>query len=127
MSPSTPLSHRDATCSSTQIDSQIDLTGVHLELKDIISSFPADYFSVRWAGEISVTSSGTYTIYASTDSKVHVYVDGVEIINEWPGTSEECLEMFPHLGTHHSIVVEYSETTEDAFISLHGVALQPVW
>ena len=44
---------------------------------------PADNFSVRWSGQVKVTSSAPYTFYATTDDGVRLWIDGHLIIDKW--------------------------------------------
>ena len=73
----------------------------------------ADYFSVRWTGQIPF-ESGRYRITTTTDDGVRVYVDDRLVINAWRpmrGTRVGYVTLYQ--GTH-TVRVEYFERTQAA-------------
>ncbi len=44
---------------------------------------PADNFSVRWTGTITIPSSGTYRFRTNSDDGVRLWVNGTQLINNW--------------------------------------------
>jgi hypothetical protein len=47
------------------------------------SSIEADSFSVRWTGQVQAQFSETYTFYTISDDGVRLWVNGVQVINNW--------------------------------------------
>ena len=43
----------------------------------------ADTFSARWTGQVEAPFSGTYTFYTVSDDGVRLWVNGVQVINQW--------------------------------------------
>ena len=43
----------------------------------------ADFFSVRWTGQVEAPSTGTYTFYTVSNDGVRLWVNGQQIINNW--------------------------------------------
>ena len=44
---------------------------------------PADNFSVRWTGTLTIPSSGTYRFRTNSDDGVRLWVNGTQLINNW--------------------------------------------
>lgn len=45
----------------------------------------ADNFSIRWTGQVEAPVSGNYTFSTNTDDGVRLWVNGVQLINDWNG------------------------------------------
>ncbi|WP_280151098.1 PA14 domain-containing protein [Piscinibacter sp. XHJ-5] len=43
----------------------------------------ADNFSVRWTGQVHVPSTGTYRFQTESDDGVRLWVNGVQLVNNW--------------------------------------------
>jgi len=77
----------------------------------------ADSFSVRWIRYLDL--AGTYRFTATSDDGIRVYVDGIQIINEWYDHGLKTVSADSVLSTgHHLVVVEYYENTGDAVARL---------
>src|SRR5438445_13570361 len=48
-------------------------------------SLGADTFSVRWTGQVQPLFSETYTFYTQSDDGVRLWVNGVQLVNNWTG------------------------------------------
>lgn len=48
-------------------------------------SINADYFSVRWTGQVEAPVTGTYIFSTNSDDGVRLWVNGIQIINDWNG------------------------------------------
>lgn len=46
-------------------------------------TIPKDFFSVRWSGRIMPKYTEEYTIYATGDDAVRVYINGAKILDNW--------------------------------------------
>jgi len=80
-----------------------------------------DVFSVRWAGELEVEFSETYTFYANTDDGIHLWVNDELIINRWvdrraPTEAKGTIDLIG--GQRYSLVMEYYESGGDAVAQL---------
>ena len=43
----------------------------------------ADNFSVRWSGQVEPRFTETYTFYTQTDDGARLWVNGVQLVNDW--------------------------------------------
>lgn len=76
------------------------------------SSVPVDDFSARWTGTRYVGRAGNYTLTATADDGLRVYVDGNLVLDEWqdqPATT--FTETFWLDAGNHTVTVEYYEHT----------------
>ena len=78
-------------------------------LKDKGVAPPADDFSVRWTGAISVPSSGTWQIGAETDDGVRLTLDGTQHIDQWVSRPAKLDSTTVELqsGRRYPITIEY--------------------
>lgn len=73
----------------------------------------ADQFSARWTRYLDLV--GTYRFTATSDDGIRVYLDGVQIINEWYDHGAKTVSVDRVLSAgHHLVVVEYYENAGDA-------------
>jgi len=73
----------------------------------------ADQFSARWTRYLDLV--GTYRFTATSDDGIRVYLDGVQIINEWYDHGVKTVSVDRVLSAgHHLVVVEYYENAGDA-------------
>ena len=71
-----------------------------------------DNFSVRWTGQVEAPVSGNYTFSTSTDDGVRLWVNGVQLINDWNGhapTTNNGASMALTAGQKYTIRMEYFE------------------
>jgi hypothetical protein len=81
----------------------------------------ADTFSIRWSGKISPKFSETYTFYSSASNGVKLWVNGKLVINDWgdySGVRSNSGTIALTANVKYDILVEYYESTQDAFITL---------
>jgi hypothetical protein len=71
----------------------------------------ADTFSVRWTGYVEPLYSQTYTFYTQSDDGVRLWVNGVQIVNNWTdhGSTEDSGTIALTAGVRYSIQMEYYE------------------
>jgi uncharacterized protein YraI len=82
-----------------------------------VASIPADNWSARWTSQQTL-SAGTYTITASADDGVRVYVNGVLYINEFHLASANTYTATVTLPAGvHTFMIEYYEAGGIAFLS----------
>ncbi|WP_339245151.1 glycosyl hydrolase [Paenibacillus sp. FSL F4-0243] len=79
-----------------------------------------DHFSVRWKGKLKPKFSEKYTISASSDDGVRVWIDGKLIIDNWKNQSATLHKGSIPLtaGTLYDIQIEYYENEGDANLRL---------
>ena len=46
-------------------------------------SIAGDNFSVRWTGRLVPPTTGTYTFYTQADDGVRLWVNGLQVVNDW--------------------------------------------
>jgi beta-glucosidase len=66
-------------------------------------------FSVRWTGYLKVPKSGEYTLGIKSDEGIRVFLDGVEIIDEWKnsGTAVFTTKASLKAGRLYPLKIEY--------------------
>jgi hypothetical protein len=79
---------------------------------------PADNFTVRWSGQISVASTGAYRFRTVSDNGARVTVNGTQVVNNWsplftPSTATSG-DVTLSAGQRYDVVVEYIERTGSA-------------
>jgi len=76
--------------------------------QSLAPGLPAENFSVRWTGEISVDRAGRYELVTNTDDGVRAFVDDKRIIDDWTEhpakTNSATLDLKPG---RHPVIVEY--------------------
>jgi phage tail-like protein len=84
------------------------------------TTFPADYFSVRWTGQVMARHSETYTFYVRSDDGVRLWVDGQRVIDAWvdqaPTTHTGQIALTA--GRWYALTLEYYEKAGAAVIQL---------
>jgi YVTN family beta-propeller protein len=82
---------------------------------------PADNFSVRWTGTLTVPSSGTYRFQTYSDDGVRLWVNGAQVINNWTDhspTTNTSGNVSLTAGQRVSITLEYYERGGGAVMQL---------
>ena len=110
----------------TRIDSMIDFDW------DAGSPAPelgADFFSVRWSGQVEPAYSETYIFSTFADDGVRLWIDNELIIDDWavhaPSPASGAVTL--KAGRRHDIQLEYFDQTGDALVSLSWQSLsQPL-
>src|SRR4029453_19304802 len=80
------------------------------------SAIGSDTFSARWTGQIEAPYSGTYTFYTVSDDGVRLWVNGVQLVNNWSNHAavENSGTIALTAGQRYSIRMEYFENTGSA-------------
>ncbi|HOV33890.1 MAG TPA: PA14 domain-containing protein, partial [Candidatus Hydrogenedens sp.] len=78
----------------------------------------ADYFAVKWRGNIYIPTAGNWTFYTYTDDGVRLYIDGVLRINQWGGIGEYSTGPLSLNVGPHSFEMQYYEGGGGALASL---------
>jgi YVTN family beta-propeller protein len=82
---------------------------------------PADSFSVRWTGTLTVPSTGSYRFQTVSDDGVRLWVGGTQRINNWTDhgpTTDTSAAVSLTAGQRVSITLEYYENGGGAVVRL---------
>ncbi len=113
----------------TRIDSQVNFDWSQTPP----SGVPHDHYSVRWTGFIETQEAGQYTIFASTDDGVRVWIDDKQVINHWTAHAVETFQAKFNFAakSKHSIRVEFfqSEGGAEAYLEWQMPVVKPavIW
>jgi len=83
---------------------------------------PSDGFSVRWSGQVSIQTTGSYVFQTLSDDGVRLFVDGTQLINNWTdhGTAtDNSAAVTLTAGRRYDVVLEYYEKTGGAVAKLN--------
>ena len=96
-----------STLLATRVDSIIDF---NWGLNAPMSGVPTDSFCVRWNGYLNIPTTGTYTIYVSSDDGFKWWIDG-NLFDWWGPTFEQEITTGAKILTAglHPIRLEYME------------------
>jgi endoglucanase len=85
-----------------------------------VAGIGADTFSVRWSGSVQSLYSQTYTFYTTSDDGVRLWVNGVQVINNWTdhGPTENSGTISLTANQKYSITMEYYENGGGAVAKL---------
>jgi hypothetical protein len=80
----------------------------------------ADNFSIRWIGDVEAAFTETYTFYATADDGVHLWVDGIQLVDGWVDQSatEYSGKIDLVAGNMYRVVMEMYENGGDAVAQL---------
>lgn len=77
-----------------------------------------DRFSARFRGLFQF-AAGDYTFWVRSDDGVRVWIDGIQLIDQWRDGNIQASNTFRQLGAGwHTLTVEYYENTGTAFVQL---------
>jgi len=85
------------------------------------SGVPADNFSARWTGTVEASASGSFQFQTNSDDGVRVWINGVQVINNWTAhsaTLNTSSAMTLTANQRYTITVEYQELTGSAVMQL---------
>jgi hypothetical protein len=84
------------------------------------ASINSDNFSVRWSGQIQALHSQYYTFTTRSDDGIRLWVNGVQIIDNWSdhGAVDNIGGITLAAGVKYDIVLEYYENGGDAVSQL---------
>jgi chitodextrinase len=88
------------------------------------TGLPSDNFSVRWTGELIPLTNGNVTFSLASDAGARMWVNGVEVINDWTAHALRTDKATVSLTNRqaYAVRVEYFDTTGPATISLQWSA-----
>ena len=75
------------------------------------SGQPSDNFSARWDGQVEAPVSGSYTFTTTSDDGVRLWVNGVQIINNWTdhAPTDNSGTITLTAGARYNLVLEFYE------------------
>ena len=84
------------------------------------TAVPEDNFSVRWSGEVEAAFTETYTFYTNSDDGVRLWIDGIQLVNNWTdhGNTENSGNMDLVAGQIYSIQMEHYDSSGGAVAEL---------
>ncbi len=85
------------------------------------AGLPADNFSVRWTGYVTPTSTGSWRFQTYSDDGVRIWVNGVQLINNWTDhspTTNTSSSISLTAGQRYTIKVEFYERGGGATMQL---------
>ncbi len=83
-------------------------------------SIGADTFSVRWTGQVIPLYSQTYTFYTQSDDGVRLWVNNVQVVDNWTdhGSTENSGTIALTAGVKYDVTMEYYENGGQAVAKL---------
>lgn len=89
----------------TNVDARVDFDWS----KTPPSGLPHDHYSVRWDGFVQAKRAGEYTLAATADDGVRLWIDGKEVVNDWRARAAETFTAKVHFkaNSRHRIRMEY--------------------
>jgi hypothetical protein len=80
----------------------------------------ADYFSVRWEGQLIPKFSEQYTFYTQSDDGVRLWVNGVQLVNNWTihGVTENSGKIVLKAGVPVDVKLEFYDGAQSAVCKL---------
>ncbi len=85
-----------------------------------VSGIGADTFSVRWTGRVRAQVTGTHTFTTQSDDGVRLWVNGVQLIDDWTdhSTAENSGTIALTAGQTYDIRLEYYDNAGTAVVKL---------
>jgi beta-glucosidase len=81
---------------------------------------PADFFSVRWTGKLTVPETRVFDLTATTEDGVRLWIDGRKLVDSWVnrGRTTDRASVRLEAGVPHDLRVEYYQNRGTASASL---------
>ncbi|NBD23204.1 fibronectin type III domain-containing protein [Paenibacillus glycinis] len=80
---------------------------------------PGEWFTARWTGKVQPQYSETYTFYTNTDDGVRLWVNGVQLINNWVSMNGELSATITlTAGVKYDLKMEFLENGGNAHAQL---------
>jgi hypothetical protein len=82
----------------------------------------SDSFSVRWTGQVSAPTSGSYVLQTISDDGVRLWLNGTQLINNWTDhgtTTNNAPAVTLIAGQRYDVVLEYYEKSGGATAKLN--------
>ena len=103
----------------TRIDKSIDF---EWDYQSPASNITADYFGIRWTGEIFIPITGTYRFDILADNGIRLWIDEKLIINRWTHERRsDAADIYLTGDKWYPIKIEHFESTITACASLRWI------
>ena len=101
---------------ATRSDPQVDFNWSEAPPPNL----PHDHYSARWSGSIEAEQAGNYTLFATADDGVRVWIDEQLVVNDWSSHAAETLVAKLNFAAHsqHRIRMEYFQGEGGAQVRL---------
>ncbi|HEX2912514.1 MAG TPA: PA14 domain-containing protein [Chloroflexia bacterium] len=113
--------YNNMTLSGTPVVKRVD-SNVNFDwgLGSPASGIPTNGFSARWTGQVKAPSSATYSFCTQSDDGVRLWVNGVQVVNDWTshGSTEDCGQIALTQGQLYNLKLEYFENGGAAIMQL---------
>jgi alpha-D-xyloside xylohydrolase len=112
------------TLVATQTDAQVDFDWTAAPP----AGLPHDHYSVRWTGFIEAPAAGDYTLMASADDAMRVWIDDQLVISNWNSPSLQTYNAKLNFAANsrHRVKMEYNQGTHNATVRLAWRTSSPV-
>lgn len=103
------------TVAATRADTNINFNWV--AAAPGVGGLGADAWSVRWDGTLRAIKTGNYRFRTITDDGVRLYVNGVQIINDWNShvaTTNTSTDVYLVAGRKYTVQMDYFDDAFDA-------------
>lgn len=100
---------------------RLDATiGFNWDLTSPLPGLNTDFFSVRWTGQVEPQFSETYTFFTKADDGTRLWVNGVQVINDWSKhwVREVSGTITLNAGQRYDIKLEYFDDDAQARVDL---------
>jgi beta-glucosidase len=107
----------DGAVAATRVDPTLDFEWNNVSPAPNV---PAEYYSVRWSGELVPPADGEYRLGASSDGGYRLYFDNKLLIDDWAPHGERALTVDVHLQAGHAypIKLEYYHYSWESAVRL---------
>ena len=76
----------------------------------LAQSFGRDSFAIRWTGDLMAPLDGKYTLHFSYDDRVRMFLDGVQVLDQWDSFGgEDSVSLSLKGGQRYTIQIDYAE------------------
>jgi hypothetical protein len=84
-------------------------------------TFPLDYFSIRWEGDLVVPATNLYTFTLKLDGGARLTIGSEIVIDSIPSSFSSEVSGYVYLeeGVYHPIQLDYVHSTDEANVALH--------
>jgi len=91
-----------------------------------MAALPADSFSIRWTGSISIPADGNYYFYVNGNNGFRLFLDGMTVIDEWGNPSFKAGDrVMPLRKGEVQVRLEYYEKTGESQIAFGWRQVKP--
>jgi YVTN family beta-propeller protein len=111
----------NATLSGSAVMTRVEAVNFNWGSRSPAAAVTGDKFSVRWTGTVQASSTGAYRFRTNSDAGVRLWVNGVQVINNWTAhtaTINTSGVFTLTAGTRYAIKMEYYDNGGQAIAQL---------